>query len=78
MKTILMTGAAGRIGTFLRNELAGKYKLRLSDITPIQDLRAGETFVQADIANLAAMMELTKGVDAVLHFGASSDNDAVC
>ena len=33
MKTVLMTGAAGRIGTFLR------YKLRLSDIAPIRDLR---------------------------------------
>src|SRR4029079_5181309 len=72
MKTILMTGAAGRIGTFLRTELAGKYALRLSDITPIRDVRAGESFVQADISNLAAMMELTKGVDAVVHFGGQS------
>ena len=72
MKTILMTGAAGRIGTFLRPELAGKYKLRLSDITPIGDLKPGETFVRADISNLADMMELTKGVDAVVHFGGQS------
>lgn len=43
MKTILMTGAAGRIGTFLRPELAGQYRLRLSDIKPIRDLRPGET-----------------------------------
>jgi len=50
MKTILMTGAAGRIGTFLRPELAGKYKLRLSDIEPIRNLRSGETFMRADIS----------------------------
>jgi nucleoside-diphosphate-sugar epimerase len=49
MKTILMTGAAGRIGTFLRPELAGKYRLRLSDVKPIRDLRPGESFVRADI-----------------------------
>src|SRR5688572_28664694 len=72
MKTILMTGAAGRIGSFLRPELAGKYDLRLSDITPIEDLRPGETFVRADISNLAEMMALTKGVDAVVHFGGQS------
>ena len=72
MKTILMTGAAGRIGTFLRPELAGKYKLRLSDITPIEDLAPGETFVRADISNLPEMLELTKGVDAVVHFGGQS------
>ena len=61
MKTLLMTGAAGRIGSFLRTELAGKYQLRLSDITPIRDVRDGETFTQADISNLPEMMELTKG-----------------
>jgi uronate dehydrogenase len=72
MKTILMTGAAGRIGTFLRPELAGKYELRLSDIVPVENLRPGETFMRADISNLSEMMELTKGVDAVVHFGGQS------
>ena len=72
MKTILMTGAAGRIGTFLRPELAGKYKLRLSDLKPIRDLRPGETFVRADISKLSDMLRVTKGVDAVVHFGGQS------
>ena len=72
MKTILMTGAAGRIGSFLRPELDGKYNLRLSDIEPVRDLRRGETFVRADISNLGEMLELTKGVDAVVHFGGQS------
>ena len=72
MKSILMTGAAGRIGTFLRRELAGKYKLRLSDIKPIRDLRPGETFVRADISKLSDMLRVTQGVDAVVHFGGQS------
>ena len=72
MKTILMTGAAGRIGTFLRPELAGKYRLRLSDIKPIRDLRRGETFMRADISKLPDMLRVTKGVDAVVHFGGQS------
>lgn len=72
MKTILMTGAAGRIGAFLRPELAGKYRLRLSDIKPIRDLRPGETFMRADISRLSDMLRVTKGVDAVVHFGGQS------
>jgi len=72
MKTILMTGAAGRIGSFLRAELAGKYRLRLSDLKPIRNLSAGETTVRADIAKLSDMLRATKGVDAVVHFGGQS------
>ena len=72
MKTILMTGAAGRIGSFLRTELAGKYKLRLSDIQPIRDLRPGETFLRADISSMADALKITRGVDAVVHFGGQS------
>ena len=72
MKTILMTGAAGRIGSFLRPELAGKYKLRLSDIKPIKNLKPGETFMRADISKLSDMLRVTKGVDAVVHFGGQS------
>ena len=72
MKTILMTGAAGRIGTFLRPELAAKYKLRLSDIASINDLRPGETFERADISRMSDMLAITKGVDAVVHFGGQS------
>jgi uronate dehydrogenase len=72
MKTILITGAAGRIGTFMRAELSGKYKLRLSDIQPIRNLQPGETFIKADIANMKHALRITKGVDAVVHFGGQS------
>ncbi len=72
MKTILMTGAAGRIGTFMRAELPGKYKLRLSDIQPIRDLKPGETFTRADISKMPDALRITKGVDAVVHFGGQS------
>jgi uronate dehydrogenase len=46
MKTVLITGAAGDVGTHLRRELAGRYKLVVSDRKPITDLREGETFVR--------------------------------
>ncbi len=69
MKTILMTGATGGIGTFLRTELRGKYKFRLTDREPITDVHEGETFTQADITDFEAIHRLSQGVDGVLHFG---------
>lgn len=72
MKTILMTGAAGRIGTFLRPELRGKYRLRLSDIVPVADLRPDESFEAADISRMEDALRVTAGVDAVVHFGGQS------
>lgn len=72
MKTILITGAAGGIGTHLRRELAGRYRLRLSDIRPIKDLAKGESFLRADITKLADLVRATKGVDAVVHLGGHS------
>ena len=54
MKTVLITGAAGGIGTRLRTLLKGVYPdLRLSDVSTPANLAAGEKFVQADLANLA-------------------------
>ena len=76
MKTLLITGAGGRIGSFLRPELNGKYILRLSDIKPIRNLRAGETFMRADLAKMSDMLRVTKGVDAVLHLGGQSGENA--
>ena len=72
MKTILITGAAGDLGGHLRRELAGKYNLRLSDIRPIKVLAPGETFARGDVSNMADMLRVTKGVDAVLHLGGFS------
>jgi uronate dehydrogenase len=69
MKTILITGAAGDVGTHLRDELADKYALRLSDIRPIKMLARGETFVRGDVGRLSDMVRVSKGVDAVVHLG---------
>lgn len=72
MKTILITGASGGVGTFLRRELAGAYRLRLSDIRPIDDLDPNERFVGGDIADLKDMLRVTRGVDAIVHLGGFS------
>ena len=72
MKTILITGAAGDVGTHLRRELAGKYNLRLSDIKLIKALAAGEKSAPGDIAKMSDMLRVTKGVDAIVHLGGFS------
>ena len=72
MKTLLITGAAGDVGTHLRRELKGRYKLRLSDLKPIDSLSDGEEFMRADIASMDEVLPLMKGVDAIVHLGGFS------
>src|SRR5882762_5291707 len=72
MKKILITGAAGDVGSNLRRELAGRYELRLSDIRPVRNLAPGEELVRGDCASLQDMLRATKGVAAVVHLGGFS------
>jgi uronate dehydrogenase len=69
MKTVLITGAGGDVGTHLRRELAGRYRLRLSDIKPLQGLSKAERFARGDVTKLADMLRVTKGADAIVHLG---------
>ncbi len=72
MKTVLITGAAGDVGSHLRRELAGRYHLRLSDRKPITDLGPGEEFIEADIALMEGLDTVVRGVDAIVHLGGFS------
>lgn len=66
---ILMTGAAGIVGTALRPILRERYELLLTDIVAIQDLAANESYQQADLRELHAMEKLCAQVQAVIHLG---------
>jgi uronate dehydrogenase len=69
---ILMTGAAGKVGTLLRPRLAREGRtLRLSDLQQVE-LGAGEEQVIADLADEAAVATAMKDVDAVIHLGGQS------
>ncbi len=72
MKTVLITGASGDVGTHLRRELAGRYTLRLSDLRPLEKKAKGESFMKADISRMADALRITKGVDAIVHLGGYS------
>src|SRR3954470_15702918 len=71
VKTVLITGAAGDVGTHLSRELADKYRLRLSDKRPLKPPK-GQTFMRADVSKMADALRITKGVDAVVHLGGYS------
>ncbi len=69
---ILLTGAAGAIGTMLRPRLARAGRtLRLLDIAP---LTAGpdEEVVPGSVSDMDTMVAACAGVDAVLHLGGHS------
>lgn len=75
MKKLVLTGAAGRLGSYLREPLAAMCDSLVS--TDIKDdigtLYEVESYVQADIADLDAMVSITEGADMVIHFGAIVD-----
>ena len=67
-RQVLITGAAGKIGRVLREGLAGRYTaLRLLDRADLGEVRPGETLVQADICDRAAIDAAVAGVDAIVH-----------
>lgn len=72
MPTILVTGAAGHIGTMLRSRLRTPDRtLRLLDVASLT-AAAGEEVVQASITDMAVMTEACTGVDAVIHLAGLS------
>ncbi len=77
MNRVLLTGAAGKVGTVLRGYLRNRFSsLILTDIAVVDDVADGEEFQQCDLRDLDAVVTLMAGVDAVIHLGASlSVND---
>src|SRR4029079_102032 len=73
MHSVLVTGAAGGIGTELRKLLKGAYpRIRWSDIKRPADLHPDEEFIQADLADMAAAEKITDGIDGIVHLGGYS------
>ena len=75
--TILITGAAGIVGTGLRRELAGQFdKLRLFVRAPIENLAPGEEQVIGDITDIESLRRAMVGVKGVIHLaGCTTDAD---
>ena len=78
---VLVTGAAGRIGGYLRTRLARPDRtLRLLDVAWISDPDPAEEVVTASVTDLDAMVAACTGdgraVDAVVHLGGYSGEEA--
>lgn len=70
---LLITGAAGGVGTLLRPRLARPDRtLRLLDVAPVPDTGDGAERVTASVTDLSAMESACADVDAVLHLGGLS------
>jgi uronate dehydrogenase len=70
---LLITGAAGYLGSLLRVGLRDEFRLRLADIAPLKAPAApDEEFVQADLADARAVETMTAGVDSIVHLGGSA------
>ena len=75
LNKIVLTGAAGRLGSYLREPLTALCDELVS--TDIKEapakLYAGETYMQADLADFDAMNAVIEGAEMVVHMGAFVD-----
>lgn len=69
---LLITGAAGALGSVLRDGLAPLAStIRLTDRASISPTRSNEEIMLAELADFAAVMDVIEGCDAIVHFGAA-------
>ncbi|AFY33788.1 NAD(P)-dependent oxidoreductase [Calothrix sp. PCC 7507] len=71
-KIVLLTGAAGEIGTSLRQHLGDHYHFRCLDCVRVRDAKDVRV---ADIMNFKAVLKAMHGVDAVIHLAANRECD---
>lgn len=79
-RRVLITGAAGRIGSTFAQHAQGKYDLRLmvrGDEERIEQVRPFGEIITANLADLPRLKELCRGIDTVVHLAATPDPSAV-
>lgn len=67
-RRILLLGAAGAIGSAIREGLASRYGLmRLADIAPLAPAGEREETVHADLLDIPSLVAAMAGIDTVVH-----------
>lgn len=70
MKRLLITGAGGRIGSFMRKRLAPLADtLRLSDVVDLGHAAPNEEIVPCELGDAKAVDALVDGCDGIVHLG---------
>jgi uronate dehydrogenase len=75
MKKLVLTGAAGRLGSYLREPLS-KMAAELVSTDLVEDFGTtypNESYIRADIADFDAVLPILDGADMVVHFAAIVD-----
>ncbi|MEE2710912.1 MAG: NAD(P)-dependent oxidoreductase [Gemmatimonadota bacterium] len=70
---LLVTGAAGRVGTILVRGLKDRYTIRGFDRSPMPDL---DDTVYGDNTDMAALVKAAEGVDAIIHLSGNPSGGA--
>ncbi|RAJ71242.1 uronate dehydrogenase [Streptomyces sp. Amel2xB2] len=75
MTTVMYTGGTGRMGSVIRERLAGRYPRTVlyARSQPESSLFPGEEVVVGDLADLDALTAAARGVDVVVHLGGLAD-----
>ena len=75
-RRLLLTGASGGLGRVLRPFLATQCEtLRVSDLRAPENPQPNEEPVSCDVGDRAAVLDLCRDVDAIVHFGGVSVED---
>ena len=70
-KKILVTGASGHLGGMLFNSLATMgYKNIIGTDLKKKNIKKNQKFILANLKNFKTLVKMTKGVHAIVHFGA--------
>lgn len=74
-KKLVLTGAAGRLGSYLREPLSNMCEELVSTdlVDDIGTLYSGERYQKANLAKLDEVSPLLENADQVVHFGAIGD-----
>jgi len=74
-RKVLLTGAAGRIGSFITKQWVDRYDLVLSDVRQPAETY-GFPFHQLNLSDFDAVKQVVAGVDTVVHLGADPSMEA--
>lgn len=75
MKKLVLTGAAGRLGSHLREPLSALADTLVSTdlVKDFGKLLPNETYLRADLSSYEEVHAVLEGADQVVHFGANGD-----